>query len=137
MIITHAGRVARDSVLKQTSSGPTLKFGIPSEFGWGQRKNTTWLNCTVWGKRATSLAPLLTKGSMVEVSGEGDLRQYNGKWYLDISVNSVTLLSKGASRSETQEETASEPRTEPKAESNANEDFAYSGGFGAEDDIPF
>lgn len=128
MIITNAGRLARDSVLKQTSSGPVLKFSIPSEFGWGNRKNTTWLNCTVWGKRATSLAPHLTKGSLVEVSGEGDMRQYNGKTYLDVSVNTVNLLGKGGARNDQREE---QPEPEPpKSEETSDDGFS-------DDSVPF
>jgi single-strand DNA-binding protein len=44
--------------------------------GFGERKTTQWVDCSIWGRRAEALAPHLTKGKQVVVSGEVTLREY-------------------------------------------------------------
>jgi single-strand DNA-binding protein len=91
----------------------------------GERKEkTTWVDVSVWGKLANSLAPYLTKGTKVFVEGTPEARGYNtsdGKAGASLKVNALTieLLS-------------------PKQEGEVATPAASSNGFaGQNDDLPF
>jgi single-strand DNA-binding protein len=58
----------------------------------GQDKRTIWFDCSLWGKRGEGLAQYLTKGAKVAVSGELSTREHDGKTYLTIRADQVTLM---------------------------------------------
>ena len=43
------------------------------------KEETTWINCTVWGKRADTAMQYLRKGAAITVAGRGKLRSYQKK----------------------------------------------------------
>jgi single-strand DNA-binding protein len=48
-----------------------MQFRVAFDSGYGDKKVTTWMQCDLYGKRATDkLAGYLTKGSQVGLSGE-------------------------------------------------------------------
>lgn len=108
MNATIFGRVGRDAELKQTQGGTTLaRFSVALNVYSKQEQQTTWVNATLFGKMAESLAQYLTKGTAVALSGDLKLRQYtseqNGEQTtLDMSVNSVALLGGGQAQSQSQ-----------------------------------
>lgn len=55
---------------------------------------TDWHQCTVWGKKADTVARFFKKGSLVTVRGEINYREYDGKWYTDIVVFDCSLPPK-------------------------------------------
>jgi single-strand DNA-binding protein len=68
--LTAAGRIVADAKTDATPNGtPTCKFRLASDVGWGDNKDTLWLNCTGFGERWTKLAPYLKKGAPVTVFG--------------------------------------------------------------------
>ena len=74
---TFTGRLGADGELRTTQSGEkVLGFRVANDVGFGERKTTQWVDCSIWGRRAESLAPHLTKGKQVVVSGEVTLREY-------------------------------------------------------------
>lgn len=74
---TFTGRLGADAELRTTQSGEkVLGFRVANDVGFGERKTTQWVDCSIWGRRAESLAPHLTKGKGVVVSGEVMLREY-------------------------------------------------------------
>ena len=75
---TFTGRLGADGELRTTQSGEkVLGFRVANDVGFGDRKTTQWVDCSIWGRRAESLAPHLTKGKSVIVSGEVTLREYD------------------------------------------------------------
>ena len=50
-----------------------------------------YFDCTFWGKRGVAVVPYVRKGSKVTVNGELTQREYNGKTYLGVTVNDLTL----------------------------------------------
>ncbi|MBP2298465.1 single-strand DNA-binding protein [Azospirillum picis] len=63
--------------MRTTQSGEkVLGFRVANDVGFGDRKTTQWVDCSIWGRRAESLAPHLTKGKGVVVSGELTMREY-------------------------------------------------------------
>ena len=74
---TFTGRLGADGELRTTQSGEkVLGFRVANDVGFGERKTTQWVDCSIWGRRAESLAPHLTKGKGVVISGEVTLREY-------------------------------------------------------------
>lgn len=91
--VTIAGRLGKDAVLRRTQSGdPVLSFSVATDDGYGQNKRTLWFDVSVWGKRGEALSDHLTKGSAVSVAGDLSTREYEGKTYLTVRANEVTLL---------------------------------------------
>ena len=107
---------------------PYMSFPIGVEVGYGEKKHTLWIGCTIFGKRAEGkLGNWLGKGAKVAVQGEIDLDQYtkgDGTQGATISlkVNDLSLLD-GKEVVNEQQAPASQP-----APADA--------GFDA-DDIPF
>lgn len=79
--ISLVGRVAFDAELKTAASGSDFcRFRFASDVGYGDRKKTLWLDGVLFGKRAESLAPYLTKGTQIVVVGELEPAEtYEGK----------------------------------------------------------
>jgi single-strand DNA-binding protein len=100
--ITIAGRVGKDGELRRTQKDETvLGFSVAVDDGYGENKSTLWFDCSVWGKRASSLEPHIKKGVPITIAGEFGKREHDGKTYLTVRVNDVTLqgsVEKKASR---------------------------------------
>ncbi|WP_448205423.1 single-stranded DNA-binding protein [Azospirillum sp. sgz302134] len=74
---TFTGRLGADPELRTTQSGEkVLGFRVANDVGFGERKTTQWVECSLWGKRGESLAPFLKKGDLIVVSGELMLREF-------------------------------------------------------------
>lgn len=100
-IVTIAGNLGRDAEFKTTQQGDAFcKFSVAVSTGWGDRKATTWWDVTRWGKGAEGLAKILTKGAKVSVSGEMSTREHEGKTYLQVRADHVTMQGGGASDSD-------------------------------------
>lgn len=91
--ISIAGNIGKDAVTRSTQSGDKVTgWTVAVEERNGQDKRTIWFDCTMWGKRGEALAQYLTKGGKVAVSGELSTREHEGRTYLTINANQVTLL---------------------------------------------
>ena len=105
MSINHgilSGNLGANSELRYTKSGtPILTFSlagndrVPNGDGtWGDYTN--WPDCSMFGKRAEALAPYLTKGVKVTVSGRVRTHTYQKdgqnlkRW--EIRVENVELM---------------------------------------------
>ena len=138
------GRIGNDAEQRHTAGGtPVLQFSVAVTSGYGQKKETTWARCSLYGKRGESLAPYLLKGGQVGVSGEVTLREWDGKdgskqKSLEVNVNDVTLLdSRGGAGGSAGDSGASQGadggQPSPQA-APAGGDF---GNFDDDQDIPF
>ena len=91
-------RIGRDPEVKVTPSGAALcKFSAAVSSGWGDKKTTTWLNCTVFGKSAERAGSWLHKGMQVSLVGPISLREYTDqsgakKVSLDMTVDDFKTL---------------------------------------------
>jgi len=109
--------------------------------GYGDKANTFWTRCSMFGKRGEAVAPFLTKGQQVGVVGELNAREWtdrdgNKRTSIEVRVNDLTLLGKREGGQERQpigngEKVARAAYAPPKA----------TGGGGAfsdfDDDIPY
>ena len=98
-VLTFTGNLGRDAETRYTANQtPVCSFSVPMKSGFGQREQTDWVSCSMWGERGSKLAPHLLKGTLVMVSGELSLRKYvvdgEERQSLDLNVNDVKLLGK-------------------------------------------
>ena len=122
--ITIAGSLGRDAELKSLNSGDSIcNFSIADS--QGRDKPTIWWNCSLFGKRAESLAQYLTKGQAVTVSGSVTEREWTDKdgakrKSMDVRVNDIALQG---GRKEA-EAPASKP-AEPQGFADMEEDLPF------------
>jgi single-strand DNA-binding protein len=91
--LTVAGRLGRDAEHKTTQGGTDLcSFSVAADIGFGDNKQTVWVDVTKWGKGAEGLARILRKGSSIAATGEMSLREHNGKTYVQLRADNVTIL---------------------------------------------
>lgn len=77
-VITIAGQLGRDAETRYLPNGdPVASFSVADS--QGKDKATIWWRCSLFGKRAESLAPYLVKGQAVIVSGTVTEREYTDK----------------------------------------------------------
>jgi len=100
--LTIAGNVGRDAELRRTKSGDeVLGFSVAVDNGKdksGNKRPTTWVQCSVWGKRAESLASHIRKGTKLVLSGRPGVNVYEGTGSLTISVQDLTFMGGGEQR---------------------------------------
>lgn len=97
--LTIAGNVGNVKDLKTVGNDEVLNFSIAVDNGkdkQGDKREATWYDCALWGKRASSLAPYIAKGSKLVVSGRPSARAHEGKAYLGLTVNELTFMSSKA-----------------------------------------
>lgn len=93
--LTIAGSLGKDAEVRYLSSGdPVAAFSVADS--QGRDKPTIWWNCSLFGKRAESLAPYLVKGQAVAVSGTITEREWTDKdghkrKSMDVRVQDVAL----------------------------------------------
>lgn len=91
--ITIAGNIGKSAEVRNTQDGDKVTgWTVAVEDRTGKDKPPIWFDCALWGKRGESLAQYLTKGSKVCVSGELSKREHDGKTYLTIKAEQVTLM---------------------------------------------
>jgi single-strand DNA-binding protein len=97
-VLNAIGNISKDAELRYTPNGDAIcSFNFALNSGYGDKQVTTWLNCSLWGKRAETLAPMLLKGNKVGITGELTNRPYQAKdgtekHSLDVRLSDVTLL---------------------------------------------
>ncbi len=136
-IVVLSGRLTRDVELRYTPNGtPVAKLGIASNNPYMKdgewQEDTSFLDITVWNKRAEQCAEYLHKGSPIIVEGRIKTRVYEnneGKKIkvTDIISNRVSFLEKGETSS------YNETPTPAPAEQNTQNDNNEA----ADDDVPF
>ena len=92
--LTIAGNIGKSAELRKTGNGDQVAgFSVAVNDGFGDKKRTLWFDVSIWGKRAEVLAPMLTKGGKVCVTGDLSTRKHEGKTYLTLRAAEVTLQS--------------------------------------------
>ena len=87
-----AGNLGKDAVAKSTQNNKDYcSFPVAATIGWGDKKQTIWIDVTKWGEGSQGLAKLLRKGAKVTVIGELSTREHEGKTYLQCRATDVAL----------------------------------------------
>lgn len=99
-VLTVSGNLGRDAEVRNVAGTSVANFNVAVKAGFGEREQTIWVRCALWGKQAESrLVDYLKKGQQVVVSGEMSTREHEGKTYIEMRVNQITLTG---GRTETQ-----------------------------------
>lgn len=94
-VLTVSGNIGRDAEVRNAGGTAVAGFSLAIKSGYGDKAQTIWLDCSIWGKQAESgLVQYLKKGQFVVVSGEMGTREHDGKTYITLRVNNVTLGGK-------------------------------------------
>ena len=131
-VVILTGNLGKDAEMRFTPTGTAiLNFSLPIDIGFGEKKETMWVRCAMFGERAQKVAEYLVKGKGVQVVGEFRMPTiYEGKngntVNMDFNVNQLSFVG-GAK------------------DANGNGDSAHSNGNGApvaagqskEEDIPW
>lgn len=102
--ITISGGIGKDAVTRTTPAGDMVtSWSVAVAEGFGDKKRKLWFDCSLWGARGEKLAEYLSKGSKVSVSGDLSTREHEGKTYLTVRADQVTLMGGGEQREERQD----------------------------------
>lgn len=138
-VITFTGNLGQDCEQRTLADGTGIvSMSVPCKSGFGDKAVTTWLRCTMFGKRGESVAPYLIKGALVGITGEFSARDYTDKdglkrQSLEVRVNDLTLL--GGRKSDDQPRqggSTTRPQTTPQRPAPQ-----ASSGFDDAEDCPF
>lgn len=134
-IFTATANLGRDAEVRHTATGTAIaSFPIAISSGYGDNKKTTWVRCSLFGKRAEGgLIQYLKKGTQVAVSGEISLNEYERdgqqRSSLELRVNEIDLI--GGRQSEPVN------NTPQPASSSAGPDYGGDSDYYDDDRIPF
>lgn len=135
-LLAMTGNLGRDAEVRQAGSSSVCSFAVALSSGWGDKKTTTWINCSLWGKQAEGTLPsYLKKGQQVALSGELSTREYQAKdgtmkTSIEMRVGTIDLIGKrddGAAQGHA-------PAQQPQQHS---QQAARDGYDGLDDNIPF
>jgi single-strand DNA-binding protein len=124
--LTIAGRLTKDAATRDVGTDKVTAFSVAVDDRAGKEKTTKFFECSLWGKRGETLAQYLTKGSSVAVSGDFGTREYDGKTYLTLRAEQVTLLGGKPAASD-----ADEGFSGPAGKASAKESYDL------DDSVPF
>lgn len=130
--ITIAGQLGRDAEVRYMPNGdPVCSFSVADS--QGREKPTIWRRCSLFGSRVEKLAPYLTKGQAVAVSGTVTEREYqkDGATHKAQEIRVQDIALQGGKREE-----SAAPK--PAARAPAPKPAAAGSGFDDIDsDVPF
>ena len=140
-------RLGRDAEVRYTPKGdPVASLAMVYDVGFGDNKRGQWIDGTLWGKRAESLGPHLTKGTQIVLYADDvELEQFMKKdgspgAKLKCRVSDISLVS-GQQTSGGQQQAPPQQQRPPQQQAQNQQQArqAVEGGFddGFDDDIPF
>ena len=96
-VFTSIVRLGKDPEYKTVGQSDLVSFSGAVTTGYGEKKATMWLNCSIWGKQGPAIMPYIKKGDQVMVSGELSSREFEGKdgvkkSYLELKVSVIELI---------------------------------------------
>ena len=142
------GRLTRDPELRHTNSGtPVCSFSIAIDNGYGENRQTDFINCVAWNKTAEFVSNYFSKGKMIIVVGRISTRTWEGQdgkknYSTEVVASEVSFGESKRSQDEgsysAPEQSA--PRTAspaaPAFPDNAGDD-AFTPLLDTDDDLPF
>lgn len=97
-LFAFTGNIGGDVKVNNAGGTAVANFSVAVKAGYGDKAQTIWIACALWGKQAESkLVDYLVKGQGVAVSGELSTREHDGKTFLQVRVGTVDLVGGGKS----------------------------------------
>lgn len=147
MILTGLARIGKDAELRYTASNEPVA-NLSLAFNYGRKgddgkRPTQWIEASIWGKRAESLAPYLLKGKQVDVAlEEPHIETFEGKsgtgYKMVGRILSIEFASDGQRQDGQQQPAPAQQPRQAAAPTRPQQSGGARGGFGDfDDDIPF
>ena len=135
-------RLGRDAEVRYTPKGdPVASLAMVYDVGFGDSKRGQWIDGTLWGKRAESLGPYLTKGTQVVLYADDvELEQFMKKdgtpgAKLKCRVSDLSLIS-GQSQQQSPQQRQPQQQRQQQQQQQAQQQVPQNQGEEFED-IPF
>ena len=139
--VTVAGRLGKDAETRQAGNSSVTGFSVAGDTGFGDRKQSHWFNCSLWGNQGAALQQYLLKGQQVSIVGEFSEREHNGKQYKELRVNQIELQGGGQQQNQQQNNQQQNPQQRQAPQQGFNNQMSQQPQNGApqvpEDSIPF
>jgi single-strand DNA-binding protein len=105
------GRLTADPDLRYTAQGtPVANFRVASDSGYGDKKQTLFIDCVAWNKQGEACAQYLNKGSLVFVDGRLEERSWESDGHkrskMEVVASQVKFLNTKADSQAPPEETS-------------------------------
>lgn len=116
-IFIITGNLGNDAEQRYTQGGDSIvSFSVPAKSGFGDKSVTSWIKCSMFGKRGESVLPYLKKGQLVGVQGEFAAREWQDKEGQkrisnEMRVNDLQLLGKSSQEPSQRQEQAPKAKT--------------------------
>lgn len=139
-VISISGNVTKDGEIRQAGQDDVLQFSVADNM-IGKDKGAIFWSCSLWGKRAASLADFIRKGQPVTVNGTVSEREWtdkdgNQRKSMEVRVNDIALQG-GRPQSQPNEQ-QSLRQSMPKQDAQRQSAPLPSSGFDdMTDDVPF
>ena len=137
-LVALMGRLTKSPELKTTPNGVSVtSFSIAVDRGYGDNKQTDFINLVAWRQTAEFICKYFTQGSRIIVEGSIQTRKYqdsngNNRTVFEVVANNVHFVD---SKKDAKPSVDVNPEADPlKSFASQNSDFVeVSGG----DDLPF
>lgn len=130
-VFTATGNLGRDADVRATPSGLIIaSFPVAVQSGYGDNRKTTWVRCSLFGKRAESkLVGYLVKGAQIAVSGELSLNEYTTKegenrTTLELRVSEIDLIG-GQQAQQPVQKTVQQPAQQPVQQESFDDEIPF------------
>lgn len=141
-IFCVTGNIGRNIEIRQAGQHTVGNFPLAVKSGYGEKEQTLWLDCSLWGNKAESrLVDYLAKGQRVSVSGELGTREYqtnNGENKTVLTLRIINIDLEGgagpAPQPAQQPQRAAQPANNPTNPANVQQPAGFED---FDDDIPF
>ena len=131
--VIFCGRTTKDIEMRYSQGENSMaigRFSIAIDSGYGDKKKTSFFNCTIFGKQAEAFERYVPKGTKVLLECEANQNQYTDK--NGNKVNSVDFIVKSFEFCESKSQSNSQPQP-----ATSNNDGFMSIPDGIEDGLPF
>jgi len=116
-IFNFTGNLGKDCEVKTSQNGKIYAvFSVAVKSGWGDNQKTTWVGCSIFGKKAEGALPQhLKKGTQVAISGELSMDEWTDNAtgavnkMLKVNVQNLDLIGGNPSQS-------AQPQAQPQAQ---------------------
>ena len=115
---SFTGRLTKDAEFKTLASDKSLLvMDVAVNTGFGDYKKTTYVKVQQWGVKNTNTLPYLKKGTLIGVTGEVSLNEWESKTdgtkrtTLQVDTSKIQILS--SKKDEGSSSSAPEPSSDP------------------------
>lgn len=135
------GRLTSDAELKTTQNGVDVTtFSIAVDRGYGENKQTDFINVVAWRQTALFITKNFTKGSLIGIEGSIQTRKYqdkdgNNRTAFEVVCNNAHFVLPKSASNGFSADNSNSPEEETQGFSNTDTgDFTT---IDSDDDLPF